>query len=107
MPKVRDTAIDAFKGLLILLVVLAHNGGSHPFLLEFTHPAEMGMFFMVSGYLIHGKLKLKKRIRGTLLPLCSSYACLCAGDMYMALYRTNQCVSKDGGANYCLVRTGL
>lgn len=68
MPKVRDTAIDALKGFLILLVVLAHNGGAHPFALEFTHPAEMGMFFMVSGYLIHGKLKLKKRIRGTILP---------------------------------------
>lgn len=107
MPKVRDTAIDAFKGFLILLVVLAHNGGSHPFLLEFTHPAEMGMFFMVSGYLIHGKLKLKNAYAEPCSLLCSSYACLCAGDMYMALYRTNQCVSKDGGTNYCLVRTGL
>lgn len=68
MPKVRDTAIDAFKGFLILLVVLAHNGGAHPFVMEFGHPTRMGMFFMVSGYLIHGKLKLKKRIRGTLLP---------------------------------------
>lgn len=68
MSKVRDTAIDALKGLLILLVVLAHNGGSHPVVLEFTHPALMGMFFMVSGFLIHGKLNLKKRLRGTLLP---------------------------------------
>lgn len=68
MPKVRDTAIDALKGFLILLVVLAHNGGSHPFVMEFGHPARMGMFFMVSGYLIYGKLKLKKRVRGTILP---------------------------------------
>lgn len=68
MPKVRDTAIDALKGFLILLVVLAHNGGAHPFVMEFGHPTRMGMFFMVSGYLIHGKLKLKKRIRGTILP---------------------------------------
>lgn len=68
MSKVRDTAIDALKGFLILLVVLAHNGGAHPFVLDFAHPAEMGMFFMVSGYLIHGKLKIKKRVRGTILP---------------------------------------
>lgn len=68
MQKVRDTAIDALKGFLILLVVLAHNGGSHPFVIEFGHPARMGMFFMVSGYLIYGKLKLRKRIRGTIMP---------------------------------------
>lgn len=68
MQKVRDTAIDALKGFLILLVVLAHNGGAHPFVLEFAHPAKMGMFFMVSGYLIHGKLKLRKRLKGTIMP---------------------------------------
>lgn len=68
MPKVRDTAIDALKGFLVILVVLGHNNASHPFVLEFCHPAVMGMFFMVSGYLLHGKLMLKKRLRGTLLP---------------------------------------
>lgn len=68
MPKVRDAAIDALKGFLIILVILAHNGGTHPFVMEFGHPVRMGMFFMVSGYLIHGKLKLKKRLRGTLFP---------------------------------------
>ncbi len=68
MPTVRDTAIDALKGFLILLVILGHNGGSHPLVLELAHPTKMGMFFIVSGYLIHGKLKLKKRLRGTILP---------------------------------------
>lgn len=68
MPKIRDTAIDALKGLLILLVVLAHNGGSHPFVFEFGHPARMGMFFMVSGYLLKGKLNLHRRLKGTFLP---------------------------------------
>ena len=68
MSKVRDAAIDALKGFLVILVVLGHNNASHPFVLEFCHPAVMGMFFMVSGYLIHGKLKLKKRLRGTLFP---------------------------------------
>lgn len=68
MQNVRDTAIDALKGFLILVVVLAHNGGAHPLVLEMAHPVEMGMFFMVSGYLIHGKLKLHKRLRGTILP---------------------------------------
>lgn len=71
VPKVRDQAIDALKGILVILVVLAHNNGSHPFFLVFCHPAMMGMFFMVSGYLIVGRkaLDLGKRLKGILLQL--------------------------------------
>ena len=89
MSTVRDTAIDALKGLLILLVVLAHNGGAHPFVLEFSHPAIMGMFFMVSGYLIHGKLKIKKRVRGTILPFIF-FICLSVGWRYIYGFISNE-----------------
>lgn len=58
--KNRDTAIDAIKGLLVLLVVLAHNNASNPIILELCHPLFMGIFFMISGYLFSTKNTLKK-----------------------------------------------
>lgn len=69
MPKVRDKAIDALKGFLIVMVVLAHNSASHPFVLEFCHPALMGIFFMVSGYLTYGRPELPRRLKGIFLPM--------------------------------------
>lgn len=68
--KVRDTAIDAIKGLLVLLIVLAHNTASDPFILKFTHPAMIGIFFIVSGYLFSTKRGLVQKLRGILLPFC-------------------------------------
>lgn len=61
----RDEALDGIKGLLVLTVVYAHNSASHPFVLQFCHPALMGIFFMVSGYVINTRIKLAARIKMT------------------------------------------
>lgn len=44
-------------------MVYAHNSASHPVVLLFGHPVRMGIFFMVSGYLINTRLRLTDRSR--------------------------------------------
>lgn len=50
MSNIRDTRIDALKGILIVLVVLGHSGNDviHNVVFLFHMPC----FFMISGYFI-------------------------------------------------------
>lgn len=66
----RDTTIDCLKGVCMIWVLLGHNNGTHPFVLQFCHPAVMGMFFIISGYLINEKLNLCRRLRSICLQFC-------------------------------------
>lgn len=72
MKKRRDTTIDVMKGILILLVVLAHaQGPGHRWIYLF----HMAVFFMISGYLFgdHYEINVTQFIKRKIVSLYLPY----------------------------------
>lgn len=64
----RNIAIDALKGLLIIIVVAAHNNSLPEGILSFTHPAIVGAFIVTSGFLTKDNFDLIRRLKGLIYP---------------------------------------
>lgn len=65
----RDYRIDAIKGILIILVVVAHSR-SEGILHDFVFLFHMPLFFVISGYFCKEKVKLDKAY---IKKLCTRY----------------------------------
>lgn len=66
----RDCKIDAIKGILIILVVIAHSRRGGGILHDFIFLFHMPLFFVISGFFCKEKVKLD---RAYIKKLCTRY----------------------------------